>query len=164
MNPTNTPTRTRRLLELQGYLGHDDATLSAIAPWTKLAPALCLVWTAVGTTLGSAQVIWALVPFALGGALLPYHPFDLLYNHLLRHLTGTPALPRHGAGRRFACSLATVWLVVAGTGFASGADLVGQLFGWSLVVTATSPVITGLCMPSYLWMRLSRALRAARPA
>jgi hypothetical protein len=36
-----------------------------------------------------------LVPFAALGAILPGHPFDVFYNYGLRHLLGTPALPRY---------------------------------------------------------------------
>ena len=36
------------------------------------------------------------MPFAALGGILPGHPFDVLYNHGLRHLLGTPTLPRYG--------------------------------------------------------------------
>ena len=63
------------------------------------------------------MILWALVPFALLGAMLPGHPFDVLYNHWLRRLFSTPVLPRYGARRRFACAVATIMIVAATWGF-----------------------------------------------
>ena len=50
----------RRRIEAQGFLGLDDATLARINYWLRLSPAICMVWAAVGTALGSAPVLWAL--------------------------------------------------------------------------------------------------------
>ena len=68
----------RRRIEAQGFLGLDDRTVNQINYWLRLSPAICMIWTAVGTALESAPVLWALAPFAFLGALLPGHPFDLL--------------------------------------------------------------------------------------
>jgi hypothetical protein len=59
------------------------------------------------------------------GALLPFHPFDLLYNYGVRYLTGTRPLPHQGPQRRFACAIATVWLVGTGWAFHLGAEMIG---------------------------------------
>ena len=104
----------RRRLEAQGFVGLDDRALAEVAPWLRLAPALCAAWTAVGTTMASPQVIWALVPIAASGALSRGHPFDSLYNHGLRHILGTSRLPPYQAPRRFACGVASVWLAATG--------------------------------------------------
>ena len=36
----------------------------------------------IGVALKSPTILWALAATALFGALLPFHPFDLLYNTL----------------------------------------------------------------------------------
>lgn len=66
----------------------------------------------------------AMAPFGALGAILPGHPFDVLYNFDLRHLFGTPALPRYGVRRRFGCSLATIMIVAAAWGFQTGRPMV----------------------------------------
>ena len=99
---TLSPT-TRRRLEIQGFVDVEERTLAETAPWLRLALALCTVIAAAGTALGSPMVLWSLVPTAALAAAFPVHPFDLLYNHGLRHLTGTGPLPRRGAPSRFAC-------------------------------------------------------------
>ena len=138
-------------LEAQGYVGLSDEELAEVGPWGRLATGLCMTWALAGTLLGSAQVIWALVPLAALGALMPWHPFDLIYNHGIRHLTGTRALPRHGAPRRFACSIATVWLLAAGWAFNSGATTLGYVLGSGIVIAAAVPTLTDFCIPSYFY-------------
>ena len=84
-----------------------------------------------------------MVPIAVLGAVFPVHPFDLIYNHGLRHLTGTTSLPRNGAPTRFACSIASIWvaaiaLVFTATalslleraGFAPLMNLAGGFSAW----------------------------------
>lgn len=99
------PPVTRRRLEIQGFVGIDDQTLAETGPWLRLAFGLCSVLAATGTILASPLFLWALVPVAALAAVFPVHPFDLLYNHGLRHLTGTGPLPQRGAPARFACGL-----------------------------------------------------------
>ena len=140
----------REKIQAQGFCGLDDSTCAQINYPLRLSPAICMVWTAVGTALASPIVLWALVPFAALGAILPGHPFDVLYNHGLRHLFGTPALPRYGVRRRFACALATMMLITGASAFQSGAPVVGYIAGWSLVAAAFVNVSTGFCVPSFI--------------
>src|SRR6185503_4123053 len=107
------PATTRNRIEAQGFLGCDDRTLTQINYWLRLSPAICMAWAAVGTALGSAPILWALVPFALLGGLLRGHPFDLLYTYGFRHLVHGPRLPPYPLPRRFACLIATVMLAVS---------------------------------------------------
>src|SRR5215211_8749204 len=84
------PATTKHRIEAQGFLGCDDRTLAQINYWLRLSPAICMVWTAIGTALNSAPILWALVPFALLGAVLPGHPFDLLYTYGFRYWVHGP--------------------------------------------------------------------------
>jgi hypothetical protein len=112
-------------IQAQGFCGLDDETCSQINYPLRLSPAICMVWAAIGTALASPTILWALAPFAALGAILPGHPFDVLYNHGLRHLLGTPVLPRYVARRRFACALATTMIIAAAWGFQVGMSMVG---------------------------------------
>jgi len=148
MSPISAATRER--IRAQGFCGLDDATYAQIDYPLRLSPAICMVWAAVGTALSSATILWVLVPFAALGAILPGHPFDILYNHGLRRVFGTAPLPRYPMRRRFACVVATLMLVAAAWGFQAGRPLVGHAFGWSLVAAAFVNVSTGFCIPSFL--------------
>jgi hypothetical protein len=140
----------RENIQAQGFCGLDNETCAQINYPLRLSPAICMVWAAVGTALAWPMVLWALMPLAALGAILPGHPFDVLYNHGLRHLLGTPALPRYGGRRRFACALATIMIIAAAWGFQTGMPMVGYIVGWSLVAAAFTNVSTGFCVPSFL--------------
>ena len=140
----------RERIQAQGFCGLDDKTYAQINYPLRLSPAICMVWATVGTALTSPTILWALVPFAALGAILPGHPFDVLYNYGLRHLLGTPALPRYGARRHFACALATIMLLATAWGFQAGMPLLGSIAGWSLVTAAFVNVSTGFCIPSFI--------------
>ena len=143
-------TTVRERIQTQGFCGLDDATYAQINYPLRLSPAIVMVWVAVGTVLASAQMLWALVPFAALGAILTGHPFDVLYNHGLRYLLGSPALPRYGARRRFGFAVATTMIVVAACAFQAGVPLLGYIVGGAIVASACVQVSTGICGPAVL--------------
>jgi Domain of unknown function (DUF4395) len=140
----------RERIQAQGFCGLDDATYARINYPLRLAPAICMVWAALGTALGSPTILWALAPFGALGAILPGHPFDVLYNHGLRYLFGTPALPRYGTRRRLACAVATTWLIGAGWAFQAGMPVVGTIAGGAVVAGTLLQVSTGICPPAVM--------------
>ncbi len=142
---------TRRNVEMQGFVGLDDATVSEINPWLRLAPAICMTWAAIATFAQSPAGFYTLVPFAVLGVVMRNHPFDALYNHAFRHFLGHDRLPRYGAPRRFACAVASVWLAAAGSAFAAGFSALGIALGCAMVLVAAVPAVTGFCIPSYLY-------------
>jgi hypothetical protein len=144
-------TTTRQRIEAQGYLGLDDAALAKVGPWLRLSPAICMVWVAIATVYESATALLVLIPFAALGAVLPWHPFDVIYNHGIRHLLGTPLLPRAKAPRRFACKVAVVWLFATSWAFYSGATVLGYVLGGSLAAAAAVPTFTDFCIPSFFY-------------
>lgn len=149
---TNNIATLRARIQAQGFCGLDDATYRQINYPLRMSPAICMVWAAIGTAMASPAVLWTLVPFAALGALLPTHPFDIIYNHGLRYLFNTPALPRYPVRRRFACFIATVMLVASAWGFQAGMTTLGYVVGWSLVTAAFVNVSTGFCVPSFIYM------------
>jgi hypothetical protein len=157
---------TRRLLAIQGYCDLDDATVAELGPWIRWSPATCAVVMATGTILGAAPVLWSLAVVAAAGAALPFHPFDLVYNHLVRRLTGTRPLPHHASQRRFACGVAAVWLTVTGLVFHAGATTVGYVLGGTITAAAALAGTVQLCIPSLVFNALFPGARKdqARPA
>ncbi len=142
---------TRSFLETQGYVGIDERTLSAVAPWVRWSPSICTSIIVFGTALASPWVLWALVPFALAGALMTRHPFDYIYNLGVRRLSGTPPLPEHGAPRRFACGMAAAWVAATGVAFAGGAPAAGYALGGVLSAVGALVSITHFCIPSTIY-------------
>lgn len=143
--------RTCRLLDIQGFDHIDRQRLAEVAPWLRLAFGLCTLPVAVGTAVASPIVLLTLVPIATLAAAFPVHPFDLIYNHGLRHLTGTGPLPKRGAPARFACGMAAVWLPATAWAFASGRMVLGYSLGAALVAVGTLVSTTDICIPSMLF-------------
>ncbi len=142
---------THRRLEIQGFVGVDEATLAETAPWLRFAFALCTLFAAAGTVLASPVFLWALAPIAAWAAAFPVHPFDHLYNFALRPFTGTQPLPKRGAPSRFACGLGAVWVMVTGWAFYAGEAMTGYVLGGLLVVVGSLVSTIHFCIPMLLF-------------
>lgn len=147
---------TRRRLEAQGFCNLDDTALEEIGPWLRWSPSICLFFMVLGVLLTSPFVLWALAAVAALGALLPFHPFDLLYNHGMRYFTGTRPFPHHGAQRRFACGVAAIWLIATGWAFSAGALMLAYILGALLIFVAALVSFTNFCIPSFIYNTLFR--------
>ncbi|MEO6068400.1 MAG: DUF4395 domain-containing protein [Gemmatimonadota bacterium] len=142
---------TRRRLDIQGFECVEDVALAPVAPWLRMAFGLCTALAGIGTLLASPTILWMLVAIATLGALFPVHPFDLLYNHGIRRLTGTPPLPHRGAPSRFACGLGAVWLMATIWAFHAGLASLGYVLGGLLTGVATLVSTTDICIPSLIY-------------
>jgi len=111
---------TRRRLDIQGFTDVDENLLKQTASWLRFPFTLCTILAALGTVFASPVFLYILTPFAALAAIFPVHPFDLIYNYGVRHLTKTPKLPKRGAPNRFACGLGSVWLIVTALMFQQG--------------------------------------------
>jgi hypothetical protein len=146
-------------LGVQGYCL--SAQESQALRWGLRFPtALCLALAITGLILQSAVVILALVPIGAVAGWTKRHPFDLIWNHGLRHLTGAPELPLNPTPRRHSFKLATVWLLAVGLLFAFGATTAGLVLGAVLVGVCGLVTTFNFCIPSTLlgvWWRRQRA-------
>jgi hypothetical protein len=142
-------------LGVQGYCL--TAGKSRALRWGLRFPtALCLAIVVVGLALQSAALILALVPIGAVAGWTQRHPFDLIWNHGLRHLTGAPELPPNPTPRRHAFKLATGWLLAVGLLFAFGQTTAGLVLGAVLVGVCALNTTTNFCVPSTLlgiWWR-----------
>jgi len=143
--------KTLHRLDIQGLDQVPEDTLAPLASWLRLPYVLCAAMATAGVSLASPVILWLLAPIALLAALFPVHPFDLIYNHGLRHLTGTGPFPARGAPARFACGLGGVWLVGTGLAFAAGNMMLGMVLGWFLVGLASLVAISNICIPSMVF-------------
>ena len=141
----------RKRLEMQGFCGLGDARLAEAEPWLRFTPALCAAIVAIGTVLSAEWLLFTLVPFAALGAILPFHPFDLIYNLGIRRITGTRPLPPNGAPRRFACGIAAVWITAIAASFAWGPAALGYALGGGMVAAALLVATTHFCIPSFIY-------------
>jgi hypothetical protein len=142
-------------LGVQGYCL--SAEESRRLRWGLRFPtALCLAIVVTGLILQSAVLILAMVPIGAIAGWTSRHPFDLIWNHGLRHLADAPQLPPNPTPRRHAFKLATIWLLAVGLLFALGADTAGLVLGGILVGVCSLVTVTNFCIPSTLlglWWR-----------
>ncbi len=142
----------RRRIEAQGFTCLTNDEVRDLDLWLRFAPAICLVWVSIGVVFASPTILFSLLPFTLLGGLLTGHPFDVVYNHGIRYLTGTPELPPYGRPRRFACLMASAMIACVAVAFANGYALPGYLIGGSMIAMATAQVVTGFCVPSLIYI------------
>jgi hypothetical protein len=100
--------------------------------------------------LESAVMLLALSAIGLIAGFTSRHPFDLLWNHGLRHLAGAPGLPPNPSRRRHAFKLATVWLLAVAVLFAVGQQIAALSLGAVLVGVCGLVTATNFCVPSTL--------------
>ena len=141
----------RRRLEAQGFCGLDDKTLAELAPWMRWTYTLGLLVTLIGVVLTSPAVLWSLAAITAVGIVLPFHPFDLLYNYGFGYVTRTRPIPNSAPQRHFVFGVATVWLVATGWAFYLGADIVGFALGVPLILVGGLASTTNFCIPSFIY-------------
>jgi Domain of unknown function (DUF4395) len=147
MEHTLTSCRLHRL-DIQGFDAVGTERLAEVAPWLRLTFGLCALLAGIGTVTASPLLLLALAPIAALGAALPIHPFGLVYNLGIRHLTGTGPLPPRGAPSRFACGMGAAWLLVTAWAFSAGHATLGYALGGTLTAIAILVSTTDICIPS----------------
>jgi len=143
--------RTCRLLDIQGFDSVDVQDLAPVAPWLRLAFGLCAVLGGLGTALASPAILLVLAPIAALAAVSPVHPFDLIYNHGIRRLTGTGPLPRRGVPTRVGCGMGAVFVLVTAWAFWAGHLLFGYALGGVLTLVVLLAATTDVCIPSMIY-------------
>jgi len=142
-------------LGVQGYCLNAEQS-RALRVGLRFPTALCLAIVVTSLALNSAVLILALVPIGAIAGWTARHPFDLLWNHGLRHLSGAPELPPNPTPRRHSFKLATIWLLAVGVLFGLGQTTAGLALGVVLVAVCGLVTTTNFCIPSTLlgmWWR-----------
>lgn len=138
---------THSNLQTQGYrLRSDEAQTLRIG--LRFPTALCLALVVIGLALESALMIALLVPIGAVAGWTRRHPFDLVWNHSVRHLADAPELPPNPTRRRHAFKLATVWLAGLAALLAVGATTAALVLGGVLVAVCSLVTVTNFCIPS----------------
>jgi hypothetical protein len=136
-------------LSTQGYR-LSDAERRRLWLGLRFPTGLCLGLVITALALESAPMLVVLSGIGLIAGFTSRHPFDVLWNHGLRHLTGAPELPPNPPRRRHAFKLATAWLLGVAALFAAGYDLAALAVGVVLVGVCGLVTATNFCVPSTL--------------
>ena len=138
-------------LKAQGYCNLSDAEISELAFGNRFAYILCGSIVAVAVATAHIPTLLAMTVVAFMGILLPYHPFDYIYNHMLRGVLNKPKLPPRSKQLKFACVIATLWLIATTYLFYAGLVLAGYVLGGLLVAVAFLVSATDFCIPSMIY-------------
>jgi hypothetical protein len=142
--------------ESQGYRLSDDE-LQRLRFAVRFPTALCLPLVAIGLVTGSWPLLLGLA--AIGGVagFTTRHPFDTLWNRVVRRFVAAPELPRNPRPRRHAFKLGTAMLVAVAALFAADQQAAALVLGALLVLACASATVLNFCVPSALLARLEEA-------
>jgi hypothetical protein len=139
----------RENLSTQGYC-LSDAQHRRLWFGLRFPTGLCLGLVITALALESAPMLVVLSGIGLVAGFTSRHPFDLLWNHGLRHLAAAPELPPNPPRRRHAFKLATAWLLAVAALLAAGYDVAALSLGLVLVGVCGLVTATNFCIPSTL--------------
>lgn len=141
----------RANLEIQGNLGLTDAELRRHRPGFRFAYQMCFSITLIGTVFQNIPVLAVAATTAFFAIFPPNHPFDDVYNATLGRLLHRPELPPRTAQGRFACSLATPWLIAIIVLFAVGMPTAATVAAAVLLLSAGLVGFFDICIPSMVY-------------
>ncbi len=158
----NTGTWIRSNLTTQGYC-LSDAERRELSLGLRFSTGLCLTLVVVALALQSPVMVFALSGIGVIAGFSARHPFDRLWNRVVRHALGGP--PPNPPRRRHAFKLATIWLGAVGAWLSAGVTTPALLLGGLLVAACGAVTVANLCIPSEAlawWER--RAMRKGTAA
>ena len=138
-------------LKAQGYCNLSDAEISELAFGNRFAYIVCGSIVAIAVATAHVPTLVAMTIVAFFGIILPYHPFDYIYNHALRSMLNKPKLPPRSKQLKFACVIATLWLIATVYLFYTGLAIAGYILGGLLVAVAFIVSATDFCIPSMIY-------------
>ena len=77
-----TTARINRIRE-QGYTCHTENQINGLAFGNRFAYRACVSILIAGVALANIPILSGMMAIAFFGVVLPYHPFDYFYNHVL---------------------------------------------------------------------------------
>jgi hypothetical protein len=137
----------RSNLTTQGYR-LSDAERRELSIALRFSTGLCLTLVVVALALESPVMVFVLSGVGAVAGLTARHPFDHLWNRVVRHAVGGPELPPNPVRRRHAFKIATVWLAAVGGLLSAGAITAALLLGGLLVAACAAVTAANLCIPS----------------
>lgn len=147
--------RIERIRE-QGYFQYSSAEIEALAFGNRFAYRLCVGMLILGVVFTNIPLLSLMFLIAFGGVVLPNHPFDYIYNHLLADRMGKPKLPPRSKQLKFACTMATIVIGATIYFFASGMMIAGYVMGAQLIVAASLVSTIDFCIPSIIYNYFSK--------
>ncbi|MDB4970226.1 MAG: hypothetical protein JWN44_5915 [Myxococcales bacterium] len=156
-------TFTDRALAMQGFPIRANRRIRRIRPWLRLTPSLSALWITSATALASPALLLGFALVSALGASRRKHPFDQLYDRVLRRAVKSEPLPDNPAPRRFAMALAAAWAATAALLLVTRHRRAGRIAGGLLGAAGATVASTHFCLGSWAYRQLERvgAMRAS---
>lgn len=153
MNTNKTTLSNIRIYRMreQGYFFQSNQELSDLAFGNRFAYRLCGGLLTLGVLTANIPLLVAMMSIAFLSLLLPYHPFDYIYNKLLAGKMRKPQIPPRSMQLKFACLMATIWIGVIIFFFSTNHILGGYIMGSALIIVAALVGYWDLCIPSKIY-------------
>jgi hypothetical protein len=144
-----------RRLQARGFPIQSEEEACALGPWLRFTPMLHTLLFALCTLTHSVPVLLALAGVLMVGLISGRHPFDWLYNGVIRPLEQSSALPPCPVRRRLVFLIGMLWCLATAYAFASDHATVGFLLGGIMTASTALLATTHICIPSQIlcWSR-----------
>ena len=135
----------------QGYYGYSDQQICDLASGNRFAYRLCVAFLVPAVILANIPLLIFLNIVAFAAIFLPNHPFDYIYNMLVRRWMDGSKLPPRSPQLRFTCLMASC--VIASTIYfmISGMMTAGYIMGFQLIGIASLVSLYDFCLPSKIY-------------
>ncbi len=143
----------------QGYQSYSPRELKELEWGLRFTPFVCSAIAAYGLFTQQPAILLAVSVLGIWAFLAPAaHPMDLLYNHVIRHMTGAVALPENPFQRRLACLAAGVMNFTAAILFIFELPVAALVVGITLLILQAIVITTHFCTLSWMYEGLMRML------
>ena len=152
----------RQCLVQEGFGRLGDAELARLDLPLRFTPALCLGLAALGVVTRGAVVFGLLAALAATAAATRRHPFDFVWEYLVRPAVDGPELPKAPCPRRLAFVMATPILAGATLGLALDAEAIGLGLAALQIAGCAAYVFAGWCGASLVYPKRFRRTSASQ--
>ncbi len=135
-------------LRVRGFRGISEEEAGRIGAWIRFTPMLQAVLFGFSTVTASHEVLLALAGVLLFGALSGRHPFDWIYDGMIRALEQSPKLPATPPRRRAVFALGAAWCLATAALFMWGYPTAGYALGGMMTFSTALLALTHICIPS----------------
>ncbi|MEO5601042.1 MAG: DUF4395 family protein [Cyclobacteriaceae bacterium] len=153
MEVKNNPLSIVRLsrLRMQGYTAQSEHELTQLAFGIRFAYRACTIIIIIAIVTQSIALFSVMTIVAILGIVLPNHPFDYIFNYLVRKWMDKPEVPPRSIQLKFACMIASLCLTIITSLLIYGFTTIGLLIAGSLVLVAALPSTVDYCIPSAIY-------------
>ncbi len=140
----------------QGYFNYSNEQIRDLAFGNRFAYRICSVLIIPAVVFAHVPTLLCVNVIALAGVFMPRHPFDYIYNALIRKWTKGPKLPPRSPQLKFACTMASFCLGITTYFFISEMPVVAYLIGIQMIGVVLLVSLFDLCLPSKIFNFFNR--------